>query len=88
MQPKKDKMAFLGLLSQIKFLFGPLVLQLVWYILKQLLATVSVKGPIRPEEAIQLRGPGVCSPPRILKIFVAKDAISCVLWGTVNENEL
>ena len=31
-QPKKNKMAFVGTLSQIKLLFGPLVIQLVWYI--------------------------------------------------------
>ena len=35
-QPKKNKMAFVGILSQIKFLFDPLFIQLVWYILKQL----------------------------------------------------
>ena len=28
-------MAFVGILSQIKLLFGSLVIQLVWYILKQ-----------------------------------------------------
>ena len=33
-QPKKNKMAFAGILSQIKLLFGPLVIQLVWYLLK------------------------------------------------------
>ena len=42
-QPKKNKMAFVGMLSQIKLLFGPLVIQLVWYILKQLFTSVSVK---------------------------------------------
>ena len=42
-QPKENKMAFLGKLSQIKLLFGPLVIQLVWYILKQLFTSVSVK---------------------------------------------
>ena len=36
-------MAFVGILSQIKFLFGPLVIQLVRYILKQLFTSVSVK---------------------------------------------
>ena len=41
-QQKKNKMAFVGILSQIKLLFGPLVLQLVWYILKQLFTSVSV----------------------------------------------
>ena len=40
---KKNKMAFVGILSQIKSLFGPLVIQLVWYILKQLFTSVSVK---------------------------------------------
>ena len=30
--PKKNKMAFVGILSQIKLLFRPLVIQLVWYI--------------------------------------------------------
>ena len=43
-QPKKNKMAFVGILSQIKLLFGPLVIQVVWYILKQLFTSVSVKG--------------------------------------------
>ena len=33
-QPAKNKMAFVGILSQIKLLFWPLVIQLVWYILK------------------------------------------------------
>ena len=42
-QPKKNKMAFVGRLSEIKSLFGPLVIQLVWYILKQLFISVSVK---------------------------------------------
>ena len=40
-QPKK-KMAFVAIFSQIKLLFGPLVIQLVWYILKQLFTSVSV----------------------------------------------
>ena len=30
-QPKKSKMAFVAIFSQIKLLFGPLVIQLVWY---------------------------------------------------------
>ena len=30
-QPKKNKMAFVSILSQIKLLFGALVIQLVWY---------------------------------------------------------
>ena len=42
-QPKKNKMAFVGILSQIKLLFGPQIIQLVWYILKQLFTSVSVK---------------------------------------------
>ena len=37
-------MAFVGILSQLKLLFGPLVIQLVWYILKQLFTSVLVKG--------------------------------------------
>ena len=45
-QPKKNKMAmmaFVGILSQVNLVFGPLVIQLVWYILKQLFTSVSVK---------------------------------------------
>ena len=42
-QPKKNKMAFVGVLSQIKLLFGQLVIQFVWYILKQLFTSVTVK---------------------------------------------
>ena len=42
-QPKKNKMAFVGILSPIKLHFGPLVSQLVWYILTQLFTSVSVK---------------------------------------------
>ena len=42
-QSKKNKIAFVGLLSQIKLLFGPLFIQPVWYILKQLFTSVSVK---------------------------------------------
>ena len=42
-QPKKNKMAFVAIFSQIKLLFGPLVIQVVWHILKQLFTSVSVK---------------------------------------------
>ena len=42
-QPKKNKMAFVGILWQIKLLFGSPVIQLVWYILKQLFTSVSVR---------------------------------------------
>ena len=42
-QPKKNKIAFASLLSQIKLLFGWLVIQLVWYILNRLFTSVSVK---------------------------------------------
>ena len=42
-QLSKNKMAFVGILSQIKLLFGPLVIQLVWYILKQLFTSVLVQ---------------------------------------------
>ena len=42
-QPKKNKMDFVRILSQMKLLFGPLVIQLVWYTLKQSFASVSVK---------------------------------------------
>ena len=43
-QLKETKMAFVGVLSQIKLLFGPLVIQLVWFILKQLFTSVSMKA--------------------------------------------
>ena len=36
-------MVFVGILSQIKLLFEPLVIQLVWYKLKKLFTSVSVK---------------------------------------------
>ena len=36
-------MAFVGILSQIKLLFGPLVIHPVWYILKQLFTSMSVE---------------------------------------------
>ena len=42
-QPKKNKMAFVSTLSEIKLVFGPLLIQLVWYTLKQLFTPVSVK---------------------------------------------
>ena len=42
-QPKENKMAFVGTFSQIKLLFRSLVIQLVWYILKQLFTSVLVK---------------------------------------------
>ena len=42
-QPKKNKITFVGTFSRIKLLFGPLVIQLLWYILKQLFTSVSVK---------------------------------------------
>ena len=41
-QPEKKKMASVSILSQIKLLFGPLVIQLVRYMLKQLFTSVSV----------------------------------------------
>ena len=41
-QPKKNKMAFVGILSLIKLLFGPLVIQLVWYLLVKTIIHLSV----------------------------------------------
>ena len=46
-QPRKNKMAFVGILSQIKLLFGLLVIQLVWYILKQLFTSVCIFTSLR-----------------------------------------
>ena len=45
-QPKKNKVIFVAVLSQIKLLFGPLVIQLVWYILKQLFAARQISATI------------------------------------------
>ena len=42
-QPKKNKVAFVSILSQIKLLFRPLVIKLLWCILKQLFTAVVVK---------------------------------------------
>ena len=42
-KPTKNKMSFVGILSQIELLFAPLVIQLEWYILKQLFTEVEVK---------------------------------------------
>ena len=42
-QPEKNKMTFVAIFSQKKSLFGPLVIQLVCYILKQLFTSVSVR---------------------------------------------
>ena len=44
-QPNKNKMAFVSILSQIKLLFGPQVIQRVWYIVYKtiLFTSVSVK---------------------------------------------
>ena len=39
----REFVPFVVILSKIKLLFGPLFLQLVWYILKQLFTSVSVK---------------------------------------------
>ena len=41
-QLEKNKMAFGAIFSQKKLLFGPLVIQLVWYILKQYIIHLSV----------------------------------------------
>ena len=41
-------MAFVGILPQIKLPFGPLVIQLVWYILKQLHLSVGESGGYPP----------------------------------------
>ena len=43
-QPKKNKMAFVGIYCHTKLLLRPLVIQLVWYILKQLFTSVSLKA--------------------------------------------
>ena len=43
-QQKKIKMAFVCILSQIKLLFAPLVIQLVWNILKRLFTSLLVKA--------------------------------------------
>ena len=37
-----SEVPFVGILSKIKLLLGPLVIKLVWYILKQLFPSVSV----------------------------------------------
>ena len=42
-QLKKNKIAFVGMLSEIKLHLRLLVIQLVWYILKQLFTAVFVK---------------------------------------------
>ena len=42
-QLKKNKIAFVGMLSEIKLHLGLLVIQFVWYILKQLFSSVFVK---------------------------------------------
>ena len=42
-QPKKNKLTFVVILSQIKLIFGPLVIQLVWYLIKHLFTSVPVK---------------------------------------------
>jgi len=45
-QPEKKKWLPVSnkvTLKKVKLLFGPLVIQLVWYILKQLFTSVSVK---------------------------------------------
>ena len=42
-QLEKNKMAFVGIFSKIKLVFGSLVIQVVWYIIKQLFTSVSVK---------------------------------------------
>ena len=39
----KNKIVFVAIFSRMKLLFGLLVIQLVWYILKQLFTSVSVK---------------------------------------------
>ena len=39
----KNKIVFVAIFSRMKLLFGLLVIQLVWYILKQLFSSVSVK---------------------------------------------
>ena len=41
-QAMKNKMAFDGILSKIKLLFGPLIIQLVWYIYTKTIIHLSV----------------------------------------------
>ena len=46
-QPKENKMAFVGICrKKSSVLFSPLVIQLVWYILKQSFTSVAVKVDI------------------------------------------
>ena len=52
-------MAFVAVFSQIKLLFGPLVIQRAWYIPKQLFTSVSVKAvdiPVVYCESVNLIG--------------------------------
>ena len=46
--PKKNKMTFVTIFLQIKLLFGPLVIQLVWYVLKQIHLSVGESGGYLP----------------------------------------
>ena len=41
-------MAFVGILAQIKLLFRPLIIQLVWYILKQIILSFGESGGYLP----------------------------------------
>ena len=63
-QPKENKMAFVAIFSQIKLLFGLLVIQLVWYILR---GSVNIHHYSPPLRWI------------IVKYFLPKWRLSCLL---------
>ena len=81
-QPKKNKMTFVGKLSQIKLLFGSLVIQLAWYIIKQLFTSVSVKVVYIYLAASRIgKYPPLYSPPLrwiIVKYFVLQKILTHV----------
>ena len=64
---RRNKMAFVGILSQRKLLFGPLVIQLVWYILKPLFTQCRWKWCIFTSP---LRGSVLVLLHKYLRIFI------------------
>ena len=70
---EENKMAFVGTLWQIKLLFGPLVIQLVWYIPKQLFTEVKVKVVDIYLAALRLSK----YPP----LFTSTSVNNCEIWG-------
>ena len=66
-------MAFIGIFLQIKLVFGPLVIQLVWYILKQIIhLSVGESGGYLPAGYLPARQISTTIHLHFAELFIVK----------------